>query len=56
MTHESFNANASTNQGMNFDGHAEPIFDPHTQNEAKGFGKQHETPPKAASPQHFDQY
>jgi hypothetical protein len=57
MTHESFNANASTNQGMNFDGHAEPIFDPHTQNEARGFGKQHEgETPQAASPQHFDQY
>lgn len=59
MTHESFNANASTNQGMNFDGHAAPIFDPHTQNEARGFGKQNEgetTPPQAPPPQHFDQY
>jgi len=58
MTHESFNANASTNQGMNFDGHAAPIFDPHTQNEARGFGKQNEgeAPPQVSPPQHFDQY
>eukprot|EP00986_Skeletonema_menzelii_P020078 scaffold30079_cov154-Skeletonema_menzelii.AAC.6 len=59
MTYESFNANASTNQGMNFDGHAAPIFDPHTQNEARGFGKQNkgeEAPPQASPRQHFDQY
>lgn len=58
MTRESFNANASTNQGMNFDGHAAPIFDPHTQNEARGFGKQNEgqAPPQASTPQQFDQY
>lgn len=58
MTQESFNANASTNQGMNFDGHAEPIFDPHTQNEAKGFGMRNESeaPPQTPPPKQFDQY
>ena len=30
-----FNGNVSTNEGMNFDGHADPLFDPHAQNEAR---------------------
>jgi len=30
-----FNANASTTRGMNFDGHSDPLYDPHTQNEAR---------------------
>lgn len=58
MSRESFDAGASTNQGMNFDGHAEPIYDPHTQNEARGFGWQQEegAPPQAPSSDHLDQY
>ncbi len=31
----SFNANMSTSQGMNFNVHADPIYDPHAQNEAR---------------------
>jgi hypothetical protein len=58
MSRESFDAGASTNQGMNFDGHAEPIYDPHTQNEARGFGRQQEegAPPQAPPSNHLNQY
>eukprot|EP00571_Detonula_confervacea_P000752 CAMPEP_0172323196 /NCGR_PEP_ID=MMETSP1058-20130122/48111_1 /TAXON_ID=83371 /ORGANISM="Detonula confervacea, Strain CCMP 353" /LENGTH=1558 /DNA_ID=CAMNT_0013039143 /DNA_START=34 /DNA_END=4710 /DNA_ORIENTATION=- len=30
-----FNANASTSEGMNFNGHSDPLHDPHAQNEAR---------------------
>jgi len=30
-----FNANASTSEGMNFNGHSDPLYDPHAQNEAR---------------------
>lgn len=30
-----FNANESTSEGMNFSGHADPLYDPHAQNEAR---------------------
>lgn len=33
--YNSFNANVSISEGMNFNGHADPIYDPHAQNEAR---------------------
>ncbi len=33
--YNSFNANVSISEGMNFSGHADPIYDPHAQNEAR---------------------
>ena len=32
---DSFNANASTTEGMNFKRHVDPLYDPHAQNEAR---------------------
>ncbi|KAL9181404.1 hypothetical protein ACHAXT_010209 [Thalassiosira profunda] len=68
----SFNANASTSEGMNFAGHQDPLFDPHAQNEARvyqdnnGFdpyAPQDGAPPRQMSPNqgppqdpHFDPY
>lgn len=33
--YNSFNANVSISEGMNFNGHADPIYDPHAENEAR---------------------
>ncbi|KAL7539204.1 hypothetical protein ACHAXR_009091 [Thalassiosira sp. AJA248-18] len=33
--YNNFNANASTSEGMNFNGHSDPLYDPYAQNEAR---------------------
>lgn len=48
-----FNANASTSEGMNFNGHSDPLYDPHAQNEARVLG---ENQPNDAPANNFDPY
>ncbi len=69
-SNDSFNANVSTSEGLNFKSHFDPLYDPHAQNEARV----HKEKPNANPPvhnirhsnqpqhdqqspnQHFDQY